>query len=162
MNTPARRIAAAAMSGATALALCANPVLANAAPNGVVQVTADGNTITVEVTNITSDFRVNCQVIITDNNPATTFVETSWVDLEEVLEVPYSASGTFTTTQPDGDYLVNLGCHDYDGFAFLTPAADPENFNLGDGVPVTLPATATPPPGGGYFGSVRLGLFGSS
>lgn len=158
MNFPARRLAAAAaVSGATALALIANPALAGAVVfAGNAEVTANGNVITVQFAGVASDgISLSCAVRVTDDPATVVIIEPQFVPV-------VGGSATYTTTLPDGDYLVVAGCSDSDTFRTMTPDTPPvDAFNLGDGEPVTL--VTTPPPGGGFFGSVEMGnLFGSS
>jgi hypothetical protein len=166
MNFAARRLAAAAaVSGATALALIANPALAGAVVfAGNAEVTADGNVITVQFANVKSDgVLFGCEVWVTDDPATTVIVDQQFVPVVGGSFAPaVGGTATYTTTLPDGDYLVAAHCRDSDTDLTLTPDIPPiASFNLGDGVPVTL--VTPPPPGGGFFGSVEMGnLFGSS
>lgn len=159
MSIPARRlICAAAVSGATALALLANPALAGAVVfAGNADVTVNGSALTVQFAGVAADgISLSCQVRITDDPATSVIVEPQFVPV-------VAGSATYTTTLPDGDYLVAAGCSDSDTFRTMTPDTAPiDAFNLGDGEPVTLLAPPPPLPGG-FIGSVDMGgMFGSS
>ncbi|WP_155288406.1 hypothetical protein [Rhodococcoides fascians] len=120
--------------------------------------TAIGNLITVQLSNVASDgISLSCIVRVTDNPATMAIIEPQFVPA-------VGGSATYTTTLPDGDYLIVAGCGDSDTFRTMTPdTASIDVFNLGDGEPVTLIAPPPPPPAGGFFGSVEMGtMFGSS